>query len=106
MNTTKGMTIAFSAHALKQAQDKGFSRNDIMSAFNSPTRVYPNGKKYPGQYRVCGAGICLVGRPEGRSFVVLTMYADGVLTPPRADQLNTPEGRRYAERYEKGLGRG
>lgn len=45
-------------------------------------------------------------RERVRYFTVTTLYQDRVLTPPRQDQLDTPEGRRYAERYLKGLGRG
>lgn len=91
-------------HAENQIKAKGFSLDDIQAAFSSPEKVYPNGK-YAGQYRVVGNSICLVGQPVGETFNVITVYEDGVLTPPRPEQLDTPEGRRYAERYNRGLAR-
>ncbi len=43
---------------------------------------------------------------ETFNFIVITVYYDKILTPPRPDQLNTPQGKRFAERYYAGLGRG
>jgi hypothetical protein len=105
MKSTVNMRLVLTAHAKKQMVEKGFSEQDVYDMFFEPSRVYPS-KSHPGQFRVAGNGMCLVGRPSGVEFVCITMYADGVLTPPRPDQLLTPEGRRYAERYERGLGRG
>jgi len=173
------------------ATEKNFSPETIEKTFAEPTRVYPSGS-HPGQWRVTGNGLCLVGIPDDepaeekkdipalrtpakgtiiqtpgtserpgykapsgyaflsngassygpssrttngttngtttqtttngtstpieemsqkntkalRYFTVITIYQDQVLTPPRADQLNTNVGKRYAERYLKGLGRG
>lgn len=101
-----GLKLSPTQHALKQILSKGIDGADILSAFANPDRAYPSGAKHPGQTRVTGNGLCLVGKIEGAVFTLITVYVDGVLTPPRADQLNTPEGRRYAERYNKGLGRG
>lgn len=105
MKSTINMTLILTRHAKQQMVEKGFSEQDVYDAFHEPQRVYAS-KSHAGQFRVAGLGICLVGKPKGAEFVCITMYKDGVLTPPRPDQLNTPEGRRYAERYEKGLGRG
>ena len=93
-------------HARQQAHDKRFPLKTIRDTFNTPERVYVS-KSYPGQYRVTGNGIVLVGVPdlETGSFIVITVYYDQVLTPPRPDQLNTPQGKIFAERYAAGLGR-
>jgi len=106
MQTTENMTLNMTNHACKQAAQKGFGPDAIKACFENPERVYPSGS-HPGQYRVTGGGICLVGVPkDGGRFLVVTLYADRVLTAPREDQMDTPEGRRYAERYAKGQGRG
>jgi len=105
MYTTVNMKLVLTRHAKKQMEEKGFSEQDVFDAFHDPQRVYPS-KSHAGQFRVAGMGVCLVGKPKGSEFVCITMYADGVLTAPRPDQLLTAEGRRYAERYEQGLGRG
>lgn len=105
MKSTEGMRLVLTRHACKQAAQKGFKPEEIQDAFEHPTKVYPSGS-HPGQYRIVNGTICIVGEPKGDKFIGVTMYADRVLTEPREDQLNTAEGRRYAERYEKGQGRG
>lgn len=100
MKSTEGMSLRLTTHAKRQMEAKGFSSEDVESVFNSPSRVYPN-KKFEGQFRVAGKGICLIGKPEGNMFLVLTAYEDGVMTPPRRDQLDTPEGKAYAKLYEE-----
>lgn len=106
-----------SQHAETQIEQKGFDREMIKKTFMYPQRLYPS-KSHLGQYRITGNGLCLVGQPDiiienGKNakdqtgtFSVITIYSDQVLTPPRPDQLSTPEGKRYAERFEKNLGRG
>jgi len=106
MDSTKGMTLQATAHAARQIVTKGFSVKKVQAVFDSPVKVYPSGKRHPGQYRIVGKGICLVGEPvDSNTFRLITVYQDNVLTPPRPDQLQTPEGRAYAERYNAGLGR-
>lgn len=105
MNSTQGMKMSLTRHALTTCLKKGFDPEKVKDTFANPTEVYPSGS-HPGQYRVTGNGICLVGVPEGNTFRVITMYADRILTAVRADQMNTPEGRRYAARRAAGLGRG
>jgi hypothetical protein len=95
-----GLRLAMTGHALRQAREKGFDMPTISAAFSSPDRVYPNGR-YPGQWRVTGNGICIVGEPVGDSFEVKTMYLDGVVTKPRPDQLKTSEGAEYHRRYKQ-----
>ena len=72
-------------HALVTAQQKGFSLTTIRRVFSSPSEYYPSGS-HPGQYRMTGHGLCLVGKPDGDTFVVITMYADRIITPLRPDQ--------------------
>lgn len=105
MQSTEGFRIHATDHALKQIITKGFSVDTIRQTFESPEKKpYPNGK-YKGQYRVTGNGLCLVGIPKGRTFTLITVYEDGVMTPPRPDQLETEEGKAYAERYAQGQAR-
>lgn len=92
-------------HGRRQMTSKGYTNVQVHDAFNSPEEVYPNGK-YPGQWRICGNGLCLVGEPGKRNseeFYMVTIYADKILTAPRADQMNTEEGKRYAEYFHSGL---
>jgi hypothetical protein len=104
MQSTEGFRLHATDHALKQILDKGFAIEKIRETFENPAKLYKNGK-YEGQYRVTGNGLCLVGKPKGTTFTLITVYADGVMTPPRPDQLNTPEGQEYARRYAKGKAR-
>lgn len=99
--------MVLSLHAKKMIREKGFDPGLVEETYLNPKRVYPSGS-HPGQYRITGNGLCLVGEPDEMrgQFIVITIYEDEVLTPPRPDQLNTPEGRLYADRYYKGLGRG
>ncbi|AXG66301.1 hypothetical protein SEA_ANNADREAMY_216 [Streptomyces phage Annadreamy] len=102
MKSTEGYTIRLTVHAHQQMLAKEISPVKIQEAFDNPEKLYPN-KKYAGQFRVVGNGICLVGKPEGDTFTVFTIYEDGILTPPRPDQLETPEGQEYARRYERAV---
>ncbi|AVD99401.1 hypothetical protein SEA_BILLNYE_230 [Streptomyces phage BillNye] len=104
MDSTRGLRLHATDHALKQILQKGFAVEKIRETFENPVKLYKNGK-YEGQYRVTGNGICLVGKPKGNTFTLITVYEDGVMTPPRPDQLETEEGRAYAERYAEGLAR-
>ena len=95
-------------HATEQAVAKGFGRAEIFEACHGPEKV-TNVTKYPGQKRFIRGRIAVVAAPlddEGAVWRIVTVYLDGVLTPPRPDQMSTPEGARYAQRYAAGLGRG
>lgn len=100
-----GCTAVMQEHALKQAAEKGFAEDTIKKTLENPAEVYPSGS-HPGQWRVTGNGICLVGEPVGDRFRIITMYADRVVTAPRADQLSDEKGRIFAQRYAQGVGRG
>lgn len=90
-------------HSLKVILDKGFDAADVKAAFDDPKEVYESGS-HPGQWRVCGHGLCLVGTFDTRigTFTMITLYLDRVVTPVRVDQLQTPEGRRFAEVGRRG----
>lgn len=98
--TIKGRKIELGAHALKQAREKMFDMATINETFQVPEEVYPNGR-YKGQWRITGNGLCLVGEPsaDGKTFRVITMYLDRVVTAPRQDQLQTAHGQDFAKRY-------
>ena len=100
MESTKGYKLVFSQHARNQLSTKNLDVARAEGAFENPENIYPN-KKYEGQFRIVGNGLCLVGLPMGNIFKVFTVYEDGVMTPPRPDQLLTEEGRKYALLYER-----
>lgn len=104
MQSTAGFRLHATDHALMQILQKGFAVEKIRQVFENPVKLYKNGK-YEGQFRITGDGLCLVGKPKGNTFTLITVYEDGILTPPRPDQLKTPEGQEYARRYERGLAR-
>ena len=83
-HTYKSMT--FTRHATQQAIDKRISADAIRSCFTDTSEYYPSGS-HPGQYRMTGHGVCLVGVPEGDTFRVITLYLDRVITPLRPDQI-------------------
>lgn len=107
MNTFAHLTPSLSKHFLDQMKAKGFDPRAVIEAWKDPERI-TKVTKYPGQFRIIGNGVAIVGEPEEATgtFRFITIYLDGVLTPPRADQMNTPEGRRFADRYARGEGRG
>jgi hypothetical protein len=91
--------LIFTRHASKVACTKGGPAL-LSKTFASPETVYAS-RSHPGQYRITGNGICLVGIPDDqeKTFTIITMYADRILTPPRTDQLQTIKGQIYAARY-------
>jgi hypothetical protein len=107
MNKFAHLTPSPSQHFIAQMKAKGFDPRDVIAAWKDPERI-TDVRKYPGQYRVIGNGVAIIGEPDETTgvFRFITIYLDGVLTPPRADQMNTPEGRRFADRYARGEGRG
>ena len=73
-------------HARDRAAEKGFPLDALAVTFAEPECVYPSGS-HPGQWRVCGNGVCMVGTVNEEVFTVITVYANRVLTPLREDQL-------------------
>lgn len=105
MKSTDGIELKLTKHAKRQARDKGFTVSNILEMWEDPEEIYPV-RAYPGQWRVCGNGICLIVIPKKKSCIGITCYINKDLTPPRDDQLSTRAGRRYAQRYAEGKGRG
>lgn len=101
-----GFEVRVTEHFKSQMIAKGFDPEEIIAVIHRPDREYPSGSRYPGQWRLCGRGVCIVTKPEGRTLTLITCYVDGTLTEVRPDQLNTPQGRRFAQRQARGLGRG
>lgn len=101
------LRLVTTKHAQTTIADKGFSPDAVRETFLRPDHT-TQVRKYPDQIRLIGNGLALVGIADERKgiFLLITVYQDGVLTPPRADQMDTPEGQRYAQRYANGLGRG
>lgn len=102
---TRPPRLRMTQHARQQMVEKGFDYRAVIAAYAKPDAFYES-RSHPGQMRLTGRGLCLVGRVEGDTFAVITVYLDRVLTPPRPDQMGTTEGARYAERYALGMGRG
>lgn len=98
MDLTKPLATA---HFVKTVAAKGFDPDLIVKTLLNPTEVYPS-RSHPGQFRVTGNGLCLVGKPEGDRFVLITAYLDRVVTDVLPDQLDTPEGREFAKSGRKG----
>jgi len=95
MLDVRGSGPQFTRHALETIRAKGFDMGDVRAAFDRPNRIYPSGS-HPGQFRICGHGLALVGEPNGDGFTVITVYRDGIVTAVRPDQLATAAGRRFA----------
>lgn len=89
-------TISATSHFVKTVKDKGFDGNKIIEAIMNPAEVYPSGS-HPGQWRITGNGYCIVAKPEGARLILITAYLDRVVTAVRPDQMDTPEGRRFAK---------
>lgn len=103
----EGKNVRVTQHVRNQIIAKGFDPEHVRQAIVTPDQT-TDVLKHPGQIRNIAHGVAVVLAPSARGteWTAVTVYADGVLTPPRPDQMKTPEGRRYAERYAKGLGRG
>lgn len=99
---TSDYRLHLTRHAERQIESKGFEMDDIRGVYEKPVSVYRSGS-HPGQHRIVGKGLCLVGEfREDAEFRLVTVYKDRVVTPPRTDQLETAEGRQYAEKYLSG----
>ena len=99
------MRFDFTSHFMRQALAKGFTAEEIHAALYSPEKV-TEVRAHPGQRRFIAGRVAVVCAPCNGGWTAVTLYLNGTLTAPRADQLTTPEGRRYAERFAAGLGRG
>ena len=99
------LTPAPTRHFREQLVKKSLDARAVIMTWREPEEVYPSGS-HPGQWRITGNGVCIVGRPEDDgTFAFITIYEDRVLTPPRPDQTDAA-GMRYRERWERGQGRG
>lgn len=103
----EGKNVRVTQHVRDTIVKKGFDAEKVRRAIEHPEKV-TDVLKHPGQVRAIGEGLAVVLAPyaRGKEWMAVTVYLDGVLTPPRPDQMNTPEGRRYAARYAAGMGRG
>lgn len=103
----EGKNVRLTQHVRNQIIAKGFDPEHVRQAIVSPDQT-TDVLKHPGQIRNIAHGVAVVLAPNmrGTEWTAVTVYADGVLTPPRPDQMLTAEGRRYAARYAQGLGRG
>lgn len=83
MDTT-GMRLSLTRTACKVAARNGWSADMIKQTFENPKKVYPS-KSHPGQYRVVGKNICIVGVPvSDEEFRGITMFPNGSEAPVKA----------------------
>lgn len=76
------MTMTLTRHAGQQAMRKGISLAAVLRAANEPSVTYEH--RVPGQHRhIYGGIVTVVDRAAGH---VITVYANVVETPLRADQ--------------------
>lgn len=94
-------------HFVEKMKTLDIDPEDVIKTLMEPKKCYQSGpnSKYPNQWRLTGNGICITADHRGGQLVLRTVFMDGAMTPPREDQLDTPEGREYARRYYAGLGR-
>lgn len=88
------MMFTLSAHAIKQANEKGFPVAAVLDAAARPSITYDNGR-FPGQRRHIANGIVAVVDPVRE--VVITVYANVIETDVREDQKDR-DAQRYAKR--------
>jgi hypothetical protein len=81
------MSLIITRHARETVTSKGFDMETVQRTFARPTETYPSGS-HPGQHRITGNGLCLVGRFDGDDFILITVYLDRVVTAPRPDQTD------------------
>lgn len=86
--------FTLTAHAIKQAQEKGIEVAEVLTAANRPTITYANGR-VPGQMRHIRGDLVTVVDPVSER--VITLYRNVVETDLRPDQQDK-DAKRYAVR--------
>lgn len=86
--------FTLTAHAIKQANEKGFPVEAVLSAADFPGITYDNGR-FPGQRRHIRGDIVAVVDPVKQT--VITVYKNVVETDLRPDQKDR-DAKRYAAR--------
>lgn len=86
--------FTLTAHAIKQAQEKGVEIAEVLSAANRPSITYANGR-VPGQMRHVRGDLVTVVDPISER--VITLYRNVIETDVRADQKDE-DAKRYAVR--------
>ena len=86
--------FTLTAHAIKQASEKGIEVSEVLSAANRPTITYANGR-VPGQVRHIRGDLVTVVDPVSER--VITLYRNVVETDIRPDQTDK-DAKRYAVR--------
>lgn len=81
--------VTVSKHFTAQMREKGFTQEQVISALSRPEKI-TDVRRYPGQKRYCGSGVAVV--VDGTHLI--TLYADGIVTPLREDQKSDPEALR------------
>ena len=95
---TQGMTgttqIIPTPHFQTQMAAKGFTVDQVLSALRNPEKITEVRSRPEfierGQRRYCGAGVAVVVEPSRGGYRLITLYADGVRTALRPDQMNDP----------------
>lgn len=98
MTTTAPLTgttqIVPTRHFQAQMIAKGFTADQVISALRTPDKITEVRTRpefiAAGQRRYCGAGVAVIVEPtrDGRAYLLKTIYADGVRTALRPDQMD------------------
>lgn len=74
MNTTQGLKIQTTLSVLRKIIARNYAPKMIMEVFSSPEKIEPSLER-PGQFKIFGQGICLVGAQHNDNFVLITVYS-------------------------------
>ncbi len=90
-------SYTLSSHAIRQANAKGWTHDQVLEAATNPHITYENGR-YPGQMRHIRENLVAVVHPEKKH--VVTVYENVKETDVRPDQTD-PDAQAYARKRAK-----
>jgi hypothetical protein len=77
--------LTLTSHVRDTMRHKKISGVNVRNALIHPYKI-TEVRRYPGQWRYCGAGVAVVVAFDRLVPTVVTVYLDGVVTPMREDQ--------------------
>ena len=80
-------TLHLTRHVRETLRSKGIAGANVRNALIHPYKI-TEVRRYPGQWRYCGAGVAVVVDFTYSVPRVITVYLDGVVTPMRPDQYD------------------
>jgi hypothetical protein len=74
MLNLRNYELVLTKHAIDKLKQKGFTLHLVNETFLRPEQIRASGS-YPGQYKIIGNNIVLIGVPnDRRHFTVVTIY--------------------------------